>query len=220
MPRRDLSGVAIIWHRLSWSLACLRAAWKQVITFQRMKIITKRFLIRDFTEADESALLAYHSDPRYAEFCSPEEVTPESTRRLLDLFRQWATEVPRRNYQLAITELENPRKFLGCCGLRGEGYNFGQAELGIELAPEYWGRYRYAIEVAGALLEFGFRDLALQEVRGISIDANSRVTRLAQRYGFAVVGTHCESDWMRARGWSQTQWQLTREKWKSISTGK
>jgi RimJ/RimL family protein N-acetyltransferase len=182
-----------------------------------MEIITKRFLIRDFTEADESALLAYHSDPRYAECCSPEEVSRESTRKLLNLFMQWATEIPRRNYQLAITELESPRKLLGCCGLRCEGYNLGQAELGIELALEYWGRYRYAIEVAGALLEFGFHDLALQEVRGISIDANARVTKLAHRYGFAVVGTRSESDWTRAKGWSQTEWQLTRETWESIS---
>ena len=101
-----------------------------------MEIITKRFLIRDFTEGDEPALLAYHSDPRYAEFCLEEEVTPESTRKLLNLFMQWATELPRRNYQFAITELENPRKLLGCCGVRCEGYNLGQAELGIELAPQ------------------------------------------------------------------------------------
>lgn len=185
-----------------------------------MEIITKRFLIRDFTQADESALLAYRSDPRYWEFCSAEEVSPEYTRKLLDLFMQWATEQPRRNYQFAITKLENKCKLLGCCGLRCEGYNLGQAELGIELAPEYWGRYRYAIEVVGALLEFAFRDLTLQEVRGISIDANARVTKLAQRYGFVVVATRCESEWMRAKGWSQTEWQLTREKWESLSAVK
>lgn len=185
-----------------------------------MEIITKRFLIRDFNEGDEPALLAYHSDPRYAEFCSEEAATPASTHKLLDLFMQWATERPRQNYQLAISELGNPRKLLGSCGLRCEGYNLGQAELGIELAPEYWGRYRYAIEVAGALLNFGFRDLALQEVRGISIDANVRVTNLAQRYGFSLVSTRCESDWMRAKGWNQTEWQLTREKWNHLSAVK
>ncbi len=182
-----------------------------------MKIITKRFLLRDFTGEDEPAFFAYHSDPRYAEFCSPEEVTPEHTRKLVNLFMQWATERPRRNYQLAITDLGNPRELLGCCGLRCESYALGQAELGIELAPKYWGRYRYAIEVVAALLEFGFHNLALQEVRGISINANVRVARLAQRYGFVVVGTRSDSDWLRARGWSQTEWQLTREKWESIS---
>jgi RimJ/RimL family protein N-acetyltransferase len=34
-------------------------------------------------------------------------------------------------------------------------------ELGIELAPNYWGRYAYAIEVGRALLDFGFRELRL-----------------------------------------------------------
>jgi ribosomal-protein-alanine N-acetyltransferase len=183
-----------------------------------MEIRTKRFLIRDFTAEDEPALMAYHSDPRYAEFCSPEEVSPESTRKLLNLFMQWANERPRRNYQLAITALQNPHELLGCCGLRCEGYNLGQAELGIELAPQYWGRYRYAIEVAGALLEFGFHELALQEVRGISVSANARVARLAQRYGFVMVGTRSESDWLRERGWSQIEWQLTREKWERIAS--
>ncbi len=182
-----------------------------------MEIITKRFLLRDFTPEDDPAFLAYHSDPRYAEFCSPEEVTPEHTRKLVTLFMQWATEQPRRNYQLAITPLGNPRELLGCCGLRCESYNLGQAELGIELAPQYWGRYRYAIEAAGALLKFGFHNLALQEVRGISIDANVRVARLAQRYGFVLIGTHSGSNWMGVRGWSQTEWQLTREKWEAIS---
>jgi hypothetical protein len=70
-----------------------------------MEIITKRFLIRGFLKDDESALQAYHSDPRYAEFCSTDEVTPESTGKLLRLFMTWATEHPRCNYQFAIIVL-------------------------------------------------------------------------------------------------------------------
>lgn len=73
-----------------------------------MEIITNRFLPREFTEEDEPAFLAYHADPRYAEFCGPEEVEPDHTRELLRLFIQWAGKQPRRNYQLAfsIPELE------------------------------------------------------------------------------------------------------------------
>jgi hypothetical protein len=55
----------------------------QIITFQSMEIIAKRFLLRDFTVEDEPEFFAYHSDPRYAEFCSPEQVTPEHTRKPL-----------------------------------------------------------------------------------------------------------------------------------------
>jgi [ribosomal protein S5]-alanine N-acetyltransferase len=46
------------------------------------------------------------------------------------------------------------------------------AELGIELAPQFWSRYAYAIEVGQALIDFGFRDLGLQEIRGVSVSAN------------------------------------------------
>ncbi|MBP5975727.1 GNAT family N-acetyltransferase [Brasilonema sp. CT11] len=178
-----------------------------------MKIITKRFLLREFVEEDEPAFIAYHADPQYAEFCAPEEVTAEYALTLLRLFGQWAVEQPRNNYQFAIAHLHNPQEIFGCCGLRREGYDPDKAELGIELAPQCWGRYGYAIEVARALIEFGFRDLGLKEIRGISVSANSRVERLARRYGFVAVGTRPGAPWMQTRGWSQTEWQLTRETW-------
>ncbi|RCJ32011.1 GCN5-related N-acetyltransferase [Nostoc minutum NIES-26] len=183
-----------------------------------MEIITKRFVLREFTEKDEPAFLTYHGDPRYAEFCSSEEVEADYTTELLRQFIQWAHEQPRRNYQLAVIRLENPKELLGCCGLRTKGYDADIAELGIELAPKYWGRYRYAIEVASAMLKFGFGELGLQEVRGVTISANTRVMRLAHRYGFVAVSSCPGSDWMHTRGWNQTQWQLTREKWESMLT--
>lgn len=177
-----------------------------------MEIVTKRFLLRDFNQADEPAFLAYRAEPCYAEFCAPEEVTPEFSQELLQRFRQWAAEYPRRNYQLAIIDRRSS-ELIGCGGLRRDGYEPKQAELGIELAPQFWGRYAYAIEVGKALIEFGFRDLGLTEIRGISISANLRVSRLAERYGFISVGTRPSPDWTRARGWHQTEWQLTRETW-------
>jgi [ribosomal protein S5]-alanine N-acetyltransferase len=180
-----------------------------------VKIITKRFLLRDFLQEDETAFLAYHADPRYAEFCSSEEVTLDFTHNLFQQFMQWATEVPRCNYQLAIVDHRNS-ELIGCGGLRQDGYAAEQAELGIELAPQYWGRYAYAIEIGKALIDFGFRDLGLEKIIGISVSANLRVSRLAARYGFQVIGTQPGSDWMNVRGWSQIEWQLTRESWENL----
>lgn len=177
-----------------------------------MEIITKRFLLRDFVEKDESAFLAYHADPRYAEFCSLEETTLEFNHKLFQQFRQWASESPRCNYQLAIVDRRN-MALIGCGGLRQDGHNFEQAELGIELAPQVWGRFAYAVEIGKALVDFGFRDLGLKEIIGISVSANLRVSRLAKRYGFLMVGTRPSPNWMRERGWSQIEWQLKRESW-------
>ncbi|PSB12732.1 N-acetyltransferase [Pleurocapsa sp. CCALA 161] len=172
-----------------------------------MEIVTKRFLLRDFIQEDEPSFFAYRADPRYAEFCAPEELTTSYTRELLILFHQWSLERPRHNYQLAIAS-HRTSELIGCCGLRLENYNSTVAEMGIELAPQFWSRYAYAIEVGQALIEFGFRELNLQEIRGVTVSANIRVARLAQRYGFIPIGKHSSSDWMLARGWSQTEWQL------------
>jgi ribosomal-protein-alanine N-acetyltransferase len=170
-----------------------------------MEISTKRFLLREFTDEDGPAFLAYQSDPRYAQFCGPKEVGVDHARELLRQFREWAAERPRRNYQLAMPVIRHPQELLGCGGLRCEGYGPDQAELGIELAPQYWGRYAYAMEIASALIDFGFTTLGLSEVRGISVSANSRVACLAHRYGFVAVGRRPGSEWMHARGWHHTE---------------
>ncbi len=180
-----------------------------------MEIITKRFLLRDFVQEDEPAFLLYHTDPRYAEFCSPEEVTPDFTRQLFQRFMQWATDVPRCNYQLAIVGRRN-LELIGCGGLRQDCGANGQAELGIELAPQYWGRYAYAIEIGKALIDFGFRNLGLEEIIGISVNVNLRVSRLAECYGFQEIGTQPGSAWVQMQGWSQIKWQLTRESWEHL----
>jgi RimJ/RimL family protein N-acetyltransferase len=183
-----------------------------------MEITTKRFVLRELTAEDGPAFLAYQSDPRYAQFCAPNEVGVDHAQMLLRQFREWAAARPRRNYQLAISAICNPQELMGCCGLRCEGYAPDQAEMGIELAPRYWGRYAYAIEIASALIDFGFTTLGLSEVRGLSVSANSRVARLAHRYGFIAVGERPGSDWMRARRWHHTEWQLTYERWKVVQS--
>jgi [ribosomal protein S5]-alanine N-acetyltransferase len=183
-----------------------------------VEITTKRFLLREFTEEDGPAFLTYQSDPRYAQFLAPGEVGVDHARELLRQFREWAAERPRCNYQLAISDIRHPQDLMGCCGLRGEGYGPDQADMGIELAPRYWGRYAYAIEIASALIDFGFTTLGLREVRGISVSANSRVARLAQRYGFVAVSRRPGSEWMRERGWHHTEWQLTRKRWEAFQS--
>lgn len=182
-----------------------------------MKIVTKRFFLREFIREDEPSFFSYRADPRYAEFCAPEELTSSYTRKLLTLFHQWALEYPRRNYQLAVASRQT-LELIGCCGLRLENHNSTVGELGIELAPQFWSRYAYAIEIGQALINFGFRELGLQEIRGVTVSANMRVTRLAHRYGFIPFGERISPDWMILRGWNQIEWQLTKESWKKIAT--
>jgi [ribosomal protein S5]-alanine N-acetyltransferase len=134
----------------------------------------------------------------------------------------WASEQPRLNYQLAITfgtaklnvQRYEPYALIGCCGLRGKGYDAGEMELGIELAPNYWGRYAYAIEVGRALLDFGFNELGLEAISGSTVSANVRIVRLVEWIGAEVVAIRPGSSWISERGWNEVDWRIARERWK------
>jgi [ribosomal protein S5]-alanine N-acetyltransferase len=178
-----------------------------------MEIITKRFLLRDFVEADRSSFVEYQADPHSQVFYEPGATGSEHTNRLFDTFQMWASEQPRRNYQLAIVQHQEPCALVGCCGLRGSECDTGEMELGIELAPIYWGRYAYAIEVGRAMLDFGFRELQLNIISGSTVSANTRMTRLAEWGGAEVIEIRPGVGWMSDRGWSELHWQITRERW-------
>jgi [ribosomal protein S5]-alanine N-acetyltransferase len=131
-----------------------------------MEIMTKRFLLRDFVESDRSLFLDYQADPRNLIFYGSEESTVEHATNMFEMFQSWSSDLPRLNYQLAITfgtaklnaQRQEPYTLVGCCGLRGMECKAGEMEFGIELAPNYWGCYAYAIEIGQALLDFGFRE--------------------------------------------------------------
>lgn len=177
-----------------------------------MEITTPRLLLRDFTEEDLPAVLQYRADSRSAEFRGPEETGPDFAQKLIEMFISWAAERPRQNYQLAIAERDRPEEPIGSCGVRLRGCEAGKAEFGLELAPEHWGR-GFASEAARTILNFGFRDLGVQEIHGVTITENVRVQRLVERLGFTKVETRPGPDWMSDRGWSETVWGITAAKW-------
>jgi [ribosomal protein S5]-alanine N-acetyltransferase len=181
-----------------------------------MAPVTGKILLRDFVESDRPAFAAYHSDPRFLALGGPDGTGPNVTA-LFDSFVEWVSERPRRHYQLAIVEASNRQALVGCGGLRGVGPDC-RAELGIELGPAYWGRFRYAIDAVHGLLAFGFGDLGLQEIYGRTTSANIRATRLARWFG-AVPGIERPGpDCMRARGEPEMEWRIARKTWRSVAT--
>lgn len=179
-----------------------------------MEISTKRFLLRDFVPEDTPAFEAYHADPHSHEFYGDEQAEPTHATDLLELFSKWAAERPRLNYQLAMVLRNEAQTLIGCCGLRSADSEPGRAELGIEMAPTYWGRYGYAIEAMRALIEFGFVTLGLREIYGGTVDANFRIARLVQSFGASAM-IRPTPEWMSAKGWSKIEWQVTREQWEN-----
>src|SRR3990172_1464859 len=119
-----------------------------------MQITREGLGLREFTEEDWPAVLAYQSDPRYLRFYAWERRTAEDVRAFVQMFIDQQREHPRRKYQLAIT-LRPGGQLIGNCGIRLKNAGTRDAEIGYELAPEQW-EQGYASEAARALLRFGF----------------------------------------------------------------
>ena len=180
-----------------------------------MELTGERILLREFAESDVGGLFAVHSDPRLLRYYAPEVGTPEHARMLVEMFIRWASENPRQNFQLAIVDRET-NALLGSCGIRQASCPPDQAEFGIGIDADWWGR-GIAQEAARTILRFGFSELGLREVRGVAISENEAVTKLVRRLGFDR-GTIRRGDaWMDERGWNAVDWVLTSETWERLA---
>jgi [ribosomal protein S5]-alanine N-acetyltransferase len=144
-----------------------------------VELATSRLILREAEPWDALALASYQGDPRYQEHYLE---SPDS-QRIVQLARLWAAESPRLNYQLIIT-LGLGATVIGCAGLRQAGYPPREAEVGIELDPEYWGA-GYAREALSALIEFARSQVGAQRLYALTTPTNVRAHRLLQAMGFS-----------------------------------
>lgn len=179
-----------------------------------MQIETPRFLLRDFSDADRQSFIDYQMDPRYRRLYDQIAADTGRASKLFDLFMVWRWQNPRQNFQIGIFERTTSR-LCGCAGLRRAGKAEGTGVLGLELTPDDWGRHGAAIEVAGALIEYGFCALRLHTITGDTASGNRRVDKLARWFGAAIVGRRDGPAWMAARGWQEVEWALSRDAWQA-----
>lgn len=169
-----------------------------------------RFRLRDFTAADRPAFLAYQMDPRYLSLYDFGASDVQRANDLFDLFQEWQKAMPRQNFQLGIFD-KRTDELWGCAGLRKATDD--TAVLGIELAPTQWGRFALALDVAEALIDFGFHELHLATIFGDTSSGNKRVAKLARWFGAGIIAEREGPQWMTQRGWREVDWAVDRMTW-------
>lgn len=167
-----------------------------------MKILTRRFALREYRPSDCEQFLAYQADPAFTLFHEDAELGDDNALKVFQLFLDWQRQTPRLNVQLAIAMRDDEAQLIGSCGVRMEGCAEGEAVFGVELARPYWGRYRYAEEVCAALIDWAFAEWKLSALLADTAFENAAVARLAQATGF--VRTHADD-----KQW----WRLGRADW-------
>jgi RimJ/RimL family protein N-acetyltransferase len=176
-----------------------------------LQLVGQKVLLREFNESDAGALAAIHSDPRVKRYYPAEVATLEHTQMLVAKFVAWANERPRRNFQLAIVAPETG-ELLGSCGVRAADCAPGKAEFGIGIGPSSWGK-GIAHEAGRMILDFGFSNLGLDEIRGVAVAQNEAVARFARGLGFVSRVARQTEDWMTAHGWTAIEWVIVRDAW-------
>jgi RimJ/RimL family protein N-acetyltransferase len=174
-------------------------------------LTTERLLLREFVEDDWRAVLAYQSDPRYLQFYAWDFRTANDVRAFVRRFIIQQQEQPRAKYQLAIT-LPPTNQLIGNCGIRLRAADDLEAEIGYELAPEYWG-HGYATEAARALVSFGFEKLKLHRIGAWCIAENTASARVLEKLGMRCEGRLREHEWLKGRWWDTLMYAILDSEW-------
>jgi RimJ/RimL family protein N-acetyltransferase len=196
-----------------------------------MILTTRRLLLREFVEHDWKAVMGYQSMPQYTRYY-PWTVRMEAdVRVLVQRFIDWQYEQPRTRFQFAIVphpaheELDNQACYdqhsngqwiIGSCGLRmKQKYHQREAELGYEIASEYW-HQGYATEAAYALLNLGFEQLHLERVYAVCIADNRASIRVMEKLGMYRNNGFRERCWMKGRWWNRLAYTIRAEEWQAV----
>jgi RimJ/RimL family protein N-acetyltransferase len=144
-------------------------------------IQTPRLLLRPWRDADLEPFAAMNADPIVMEFFPKLLDRGESDAAVSRIREHFAT----RGFGLWAVEVPGVAEFIGFVGLavpRFEAHFTPCVEIGWRLARAHWGR-GYATEAARAALEFGFEDLALDEIVSFTVPANVRSRAVMERIG-------------------------------------
>ena len=176
-----------------------------------MRLETPRLVLREYTEDDSTAVLAYQRDPRYLRYYPWEGRTFDDAHRFVRTFIDWQSESPRRRFQLAVLLRENGT-LIGSCGVRRKPDDDTEADIGFELSPEHWGR-GYATEAATAMAEFAFQDLGVRRLSSWCIAENAASARVLEKLGMSLEGRLAATERFKGCDWDTLLYGMTRERW-------
>lgn len=146
---------------------------------------TLRLAMRDFTPADSDDLFRLNSDPRVMRYIG--DGKPAERKRHSDIMRR-VLNYPKLYPDLGFwyTTRRDTGEFIGWFTLKYCGKS-ADVETGYMLLPGAWGR-GYATEGATAMVHYGFDDLGLSRIIGVTHPENYASQNVLQKAGLADRG--------------------------------
>jgi len=145
---------------------------------------TLRLAMREFVPSDFDDVHRLDSDARVMKYITGKPATLEQTHATMRRVT--------RNYRLYpdlgawYTVRRDTGKFIGWFSLKYAGKS-PDVEIGYRLLPEAWGQ-GFATEGATAMYQYGFDDLGLDRIIGVTDPGNKASQRVLMKAGLADAG--------------------------------
>ncbi len=146
---------------------------------------TKRFILRAITPDDAVEMFRIMRDPRVTQYFgqAPMASLDVAIEREQGIHTDFQEQIGIR---WAITGRAT-QQFLGTCGFWRLIKSHYRAEIGYELASEWWGQ-GVMTEALTAILTFGFTRMGLHSVEAQIHPANAASRRVLEKLGFVQEG--------------------------------
>lgn len=167
-----------------------------VSVFKKFPVLhTQRLVMRDLRPEDAAAVFAMRKSKAVNRFIArnPAE-NPETIDQLVDTcigaFQNqkgiaWAAELK-----------DKPGKIIGTCGFNTIDPQNLRAEIGGEMATDYWGR-KLAFEATEAIVNFGFDVFGLHSIEAKVMPQNRGAIALLEQLGFEQQGYFKDRIWFQ-----------------------
>lgn len=176
-----------------------------------LPILTERLELRDFVEGDVAAFYRVVSDPAVMRYMFYGPVTLGETRAYIGQMLDRQRENPRPAWELAVVRRQDNR-LIGACDLTFDDDQPGTGDLGYLLGQEAWGE-GYATELARALVQAGFEQLALEKIIATCDVENIASARVLEKAGLRRVTRLENHKYAKDRWWTSYLYRLTRAEW-------
>ncbi|KTD85141.1 GNAT family N-acetyltransferase [Paenibacillus etheri] len=147
---------------------------------------TERLHLRKMKVSDSPSLFKIWSDPEVTEFmnidCFTDESQAKDMIKLLDEFS-----LDNKAIRFSIIEMES-NEIIGSCGFNFLDFENKKAEIGYDIAREFWGR-GYASEAISTLLDYAFLSLKLNRIEAKVEPENVNSVKVLQKLNFMFEGT-------------------------------
>ena len=170
------------------------------------ELATERLLLRPFRMSDVDDVLAYGSDPGWAEFpLHPYDRGVAEHRVAYSVAESWD--------KAAEFAVVSDGRVVGLISLTVD-LEDQTAELGYDIAREMWGR-GIATEAAAAVCDWGFREYKLARVYAMADSRNTRSHRVMQKLGMKYEGTERSSEVRSGERADEVCYGVLRDEWSS-----